>query len=182
MRPVAILFSIVILSIPALWRVAEACGDKLLLVGRGPKFGRAYASEYPGHILLYVRPSTDSRAPIRDPGLHKRLRQAGHAVSVIEDAGLLEQALRTVAIDVVLADVAEAAMLEPMTAAAPSRPAARYLLFRSSNKEEAKRLQQQFACPLKGSDGVARYLDVIEDTMKTRVAQSAPERTNRNRR
>lgn len=170
MRPVAILFSIVILSVPALWRVAEACGDKLLLVGRGVKFGRAYASEYPGNILLYARPSTNPKAPIRDPRLHKRLRQAGHALSVIEDAALLEQALRTVAIDVVLADVAEAAMLEPLAADAPSRPATRYVLFRSSNKEEARRLQQQFVCPLKGSDGVTRYLDVIEDTMKTRAA------------
>ncbi len=76
MRPVAILFSIVILS-ATLWRVAEACGDKLLMVGRGVKFGRAYASEYPGNILLYARPSTDPKAPIRDSGLHKRLRQAG---------------------------------------------------------------------------------------------------------
>jgi hypothetical protein len=170
MRRRAILLSIVILSVPALWRAAEACGDKLLLVGRGVKFGRAYASEYPGHILVYAQPSIDLKAPIRDPGLYKRLRQAGHAVSVIENATLLEQALRTVAIDVVLADVAEATALEPLAAAGLSRPATRYVLSRSSNKEEAKRLQQQFTCPLKGSDGAARYLDVIEETMKERRA------------
>lgn len=170
MRRIAILCSIVILSVPAAWRVAEACGNKLLLVGRGVKFGRAYASEYPGQILVYVRPSTDAKAPIRDPGLHKRLRQAGHAVSIIENAALLEQALRTVAIDVVVAEVTEAPMLESLAAAGRSRPATRYVLSRSTGKEEARRLQQQFACPLKGSDGVTRYLDVIEETMKERAA------------
>ena len=170
MRALAILFLIGILCIPMLGRIAEACGDKLLLVGRGVKFGRAYASEHPGHVLVYARSSTDPKAPIRDPGLHKRLRQAGHAVSVIEDAALLEQALRTVAIDVLLADVAEAVVLEPLAAAGPSRPATRYVLFRLSNKEEARRLQQQFICPLKESDGVTRYLDVIEGTMKERAA------------
>jgi hypothetical protein len=170
MRRIAIVFSIVILAVSAAWRVAEACGNKLLLVGRGVKFGRAYVSEYPGHILVYARPSADPKAAIRDPGLHKRLRQAGHAVSVIEDAALLDQALRTVAIDVMLADVTEAESLERLVAASRSRPMTRYVLFRLSNKEEEKRLQQQFICPLKGSDGIARYLDVVEETMKERTA------------
>ena len=79
------------------------------MVGRGAKFQRAYASVYPGKILIYARPSTDAKAAIRDPQLHKALRQAGHAVSVIEDWALLEAALKTAPTDVVLVDVAEAA-------------------------------------------------------------------------
>src|SRR6516165_6628088 len=113
MKRVAILTAVAILSGPALWRVAEACGDKLLLVGHGARFGRPYAAVHPANILIYARPSIAAKATIRDPKLHKALRQAGHAVSVIEDPALLEQALHTEAIDVVLADVADASMVAP---------------------------------------------------------------------
>ena len=36
------------LSTSALYPAAQACGDKFLMVGRGAKFQRAYASVYPG--------------------------------------------------------------------------------------------------------------------------------------
>ena len=35
-----------IVATPALYPVVHACGDKFLLVGRGAKFQRAYASVY----------------------------------------------------------------------------------------------------------------------------------------
>ena len=83
-------------SISAIQPVAQACGDKFLMVGRGAKFQRAYASVYPGKLLIYAKPSSDPKAAIRDPQVHKALRQAGHTVSIIEDWGLLEQAVKTV--------------------------------------------------------------------------------------
>src|SRR5215203_4557350 len=58
-----------------------ACGDKFLMVGRGARFQRAYASVHPGKLLIFARPSTDEKAAIRNPQLHKALRQAGHSVS-----------------------------------------------------------------------------------------------------
>jgi len=170
MKRLAIIVSLVLTAIPVAWRVVEACGDKLLLVGHGVKFDRAYASAYPGTILLYARPGSDPKAPIRDPKLHKMLRQAGHGLSVIESGPLLEQALRTVPVDVVLADVSEASMLEGLASASPARPDVRYVLYKLANKEEAKRLQQQYLCPLKSSDNPIKYLDVIEETMKARTA------------
>src|SRR5262252_1923606 len=105
-----------VLAVPSLYSTAQACGDKFLMVGRGAKFQRAYASVYPGNLLIYARPSTDPKAAIRDPQFHKALRQAGHTVSVIEDWSLLEQALKTVPVDVVLVDVAEASKLQPLVA------------------------------------------------------------------
>ncbi len=40
-----------------------------------------------------------------------------------------------------------------------------------------RRVKPEFACPLNGSDSVARYLDVIEDTMKARaVGQRADQK------
>ena len=43
----------------------------------------------PGKVLVYARPSPDQKAGVSDVQLHKALRQAGHAVSIIEDWTLL---------------------------------------------------------------------------------------------
>lgn len=142
----------------------HACGDKFLMVGRGAKFQRAYASVYPGKLLIYARPSTNAKAAIRDPQLHKALRQAGHAVSVIEDWALLEQALRTVSVDVVLVDVAEAARLQQVVASSPTRPDALYVAFPGEAPVTAGTV-----CRLKSSDRPLRYLDEVENLMKARA-------------
>jgi hypothetical protein len=165
MSRIALLVVALIVSVPALYPAAHACGDKFLMVGRGARFQRAYASVYPGKVLIYARSSTDPKAAIRDPQLHKALRQAGHAVSVIEDWALLEQALRTVPVDVVLVDVAEAARLRDLVAASPTHPDALYVAFGS----KAKTAQPEFVCRLKSSDRPLKYLDEIENAMKART-------------
>lgn len=142
----------------------HACGDKFLMVGRGAKFQRAYASVYPGKLLIYARPSTNPKAAIRDPQLHKALRQAGHAVSVIEDWALLEQALKTVSVDVVLVDVAEATRLQQVVASSPTRPDALYVAFPGEAPVTAGTV-----CRLKSSDRPLRYLDEVENVMKARA-------------
>ncbi len=152
-------------GVPALYPVTQACGDKFLMAGRGAKFQRAYASVYPGKLLIYARPPTDGKAAIRDPQLHKALRQAGHSVSVIEDWALLEQALRTVPVDVVLVDVAEAQRLQPMVASSLSHAEPMYVVF-SSGKSAA--VQKDLICRLKSSDRPIKYLDEIENVMKAR--------------
>ena len=163
MSRTALLAAALIVSVPALYPVGQACGDKFLMVGRGARFQRAYASVYPGKVLIYARSSTDPKAAIRDPQLHKALRQAGHAVSVIEDWALLEQALRTVSVDVVLVDVAEAPRLRDLVAASPTHPDALYVAF-----AKAKPAQPDLVCRLKSSDKPLKYLDEIENAMKAR--------------
>lgn len=166
----ALLVSLVLAAATSGWQpAAEACGDKFLLVGRGAKFGRAYAAIYPGNILIFARPATSPKAAIRDPQFHKILRQAGHAVSVIEDATLLEQALRTVAVDVVLADLTEAPTIDRLAATSPSHPSVLPVAFKTDS-EQIKKLQQQYACDLKASDRPLRFLEKIESTMKQRVS------------
>ena len=155
---------VLVLSVAVIDPVLHACGDKFLMVGRGAKFQRAYASVYPGKLLIYARPSTDSKAAIRDPQLHKALRQAGHAVSVIEDWLLLEQALRTVPVDVVLVDVSEASKLQALVASSPTHPDALYVAFPS----DVKITTPQVMCKLKSSDRPLKYLDEVENVMKAR--------------
>jgi hypothetical protein len=153
---------VLVLGVSALYPAALACGDKFLMVGRGAKFQRAYASVYPGKILIYARPSTDGKSAIRDPQLHKALRQAGHAVSVIEDWALLEAALKTAPSDVVLVDVAEAARLKTTLEASPTHPDALFVAFPSAVPPS------DVICRLKSSDKPIRFLDEVENVMKAR--------------
>lgn len=156
-----------IVAAPAVYPVVHACGDKFLLVGRGAKFQRAYASVYPSKVYIFARPATDPKAAIRDPKLYKALRQAGHTVNVIEDWALLEQALKTVTVDLVLVDVAERARLESIVSTSPSHPDALYVAFPNA-APPSKAL-----CKLRASDGALRYLEEIEGTMKTRTKNAA---------
>ena len=163
----AVLFVVVAVGIAALSPLAEACGDKFLMVGRGARFQRVYASVYPGKVVIFARPSTDKKAIIRDPQLHKALRQAGHAVSVIEDWALLEQAVKTVPVDLVLVDVGEAERLQNLMAEAPSAPEPLYVASQASAAAA-----KQFICKLKTSDRPVRFLDEVENAMKARARRA----------
>jgi hypothetical protein len=163
----SVLILLVAVGVWALGPIVEACGDKFLLVGRGARFQRVYASVYPGKVLIFARPNTDNKAAIRDPQLHKALRQAGHAVSVIEDWTLLEQAMKTVPVDVVLVDVGEAERLQKLMGSSPSSPEPLYV---SSPGSAAA--PKQFICKLKASDKPVRFLDEVENAMKARARRA----------
>jgi len=154
------------LGTSALYPAAQACGDKFLMVGRGAKFQRAYASLYPGKVLIYAQPSRDPKAGVNNVQLHKALRQAGHAVSIIEDWTLLEQALKTVPFDVILVDVAEGPRLQALVSSSPAHPQPLYVAFPTSAPAAAS---QQIVCRLKSSDRPLKYLDEIENALKVRA-------------
>jgi len=167
MQKIAIL-ALVASILPSAWSAADACGDKFLLVGRGPKFQRAYAAIYPGNVLVYAHAHPGSTAAIHDVQLQKDLKQSGHRVVVVEDRGLFEQALQSGGFDIVLADVADAPALDAKVAASPSSPTVLYVMDRLE-KAQADALQQQYHCQLKASDKPNCYLTIIDDAMKTRV-------------
>jgi len=165
-----IVLMLMMAAAPVAWRVTEACGDKFLLVGRGVRFQRAYAAVHPANILIYARPGTSADAAIRDAQFQRSLRQAGHAVSAIEDATLLTHALRSSSFDIVLADLAEAPTIDGLVASAPSHPKPLYVEYPSAaNKKE---LKSQFLCDLKASDRATRFLDRIDAEMKTRTSHA----------
>lgn len=154
------------LSTSALYPAAQACGDKFLMVGRGAKFQRAYASLYPAKVLIYARPSSDAKSGVSNLQLHKALRQAGHTVSVIQDWTLLEQALKTVRFDVILVDVAEGPKLQALMPSSLAHPEALYVAFPSSGQIPGT---EKLVSRLKSSDRPLKYLDEVENALKARA-------------
>src|SRR5689334_918644 len=89
--------------------VALACGDKLLLIGRGVRFQRAYAP-HPANVVIYSN-GTQSGATLRSAKLRTTLKQAGHKLQTAADSSQLDEALKSGKVDVVLADFADLASI-----------------------------------------------------------------------
>src|SRR5262245_34542113 len=156
MSRVAPLAVALLISIPAMHPVAQACGAK---------FQRAYASVYPSKLIIYAQPSKNAKATIRDPQLYKALRQAGHTVSIIEDWALVEQAVKNGPVDLVLVDAVEAPRLQPLLASSVMHPELMYVASSSNNSGAAC---GGLNCRLKSSDKPLKYLEEVESVLKER--------------
>jgi len=88
----------------------QACGEKLLVLGRGIRFQSRHTPRA-ASVLLYV-PQTASGRPLTDPNLETALTEAGHAVRAATTVADLESALRSGKYDVVLANITDAPALE----------------------------------------------------------------------
>lgn len=88
----------------------HACGDKLLMLGRGIRFQSRHTPRA-ASVLLYL-PQTGSARPLSDPNIESALREAGHGVRAVTTNADLETALRSGTYDVVLANVTDAPDLE----------------------------------------------------------------------
>jgi len=88
----------------------NACGDKLMMLGRGIRFQSKHTPRAAA-VLLYL-PESATGSPLTDPKLESALREAGHAVRAVTSAADLETALGTGTFDVVLANVTQAPELE----------------------------------------------------------------------
>src|SRR5215212_1986708 len=88
----------------------DACGDKLMMLGRGIRFQSKHTPRA-ASVLLYL-PQNGAGRPLTDPNLESALREAGHSVRAVTTPADLESALRGGTYDVVLANVTDAADLE----------------------------------------------------------------------
>jgi hypothetical protein len=104
--------SIVILSAVLIQKptLVQACGEKLLLLGRGIRFQSRHTPRAAA-VLLYV-PNTGSGRPLSDPNIESALKEAGHTVRAVTTSADLESAVRRGTYDVVLADITDALDLE----------------------------------------------------------------------
>ena len=55
----------------------DACGDKLLVLGRGVRF-QVDTADYPSSLLLYINPNMPGADKVGDTQLQNITRQAGH--------------------------------------------------------------------------------------------------------
>ena len=141
----------------------DACGDKFLMVGRGAKFDRVFASLYPGTIVILARDL--ARATERTSALRKALTYAGHRVSLIR-SDEVTAALQRSRTDIVIADGHDAPTIDPQLTLLASKPTMLYVLM---DKEPKQATGVNTLCELKQSDRLMRWLQVIDDAMQARA-------------
>ena len=90
--------------------LVDACGEKLLTLGRAIRFQSRHTPRA-ASVLLYL-PQTGAGQSLTDPNLESALREAGHAVRAATTSADLESALRSGNYDVVLANLTDAPDLE----------------------------------------------------------------------
>jgi hypothetical protein len=110
--PIVIVVAI-LMQHPAL---LQACGEKLLVLGRGIRFQSRHTPRA-ATVLLYA-PESASGRPLADPNLESALEEAGHAVRAVTTNADLERALSSDGYDVVLANITDAPELERVRAVA----------------------------------------------------------------
>jgi len=118
-------FRHVTISIVALLCVADAqaCGDKLVVLGGGVDFERLKHSRHPGNIILKTSPNSALSSANEGSALASSLELAGHKVRVVADDSAFDDAVRDTRPDLVLVDVGEAAQTTARFAGTPSAPA-----------------------------------------------------------
>jgi DNA-binding NtrC family response regulator len=90
--------------------VAQACGDKLSVIGGGVSFDRV--AQHRGNVVMLVEPNSSLRAANDELKLRQALEYAGNKVSTVENAGELSQVLDKGKTDVVLVSWSDATQLQ----------------------------------------------------------------------
>jgi ABC-type amino acid transport substrate-binding protein len=146
--------------------IGLACGDHLLIVGRGVRFQRAYAAR-PANVLIYSI-ADQSGATLKNTGLQTTLKRAGHKLQTAHGASQLDEALKSGKVDVVLADFADLAGVARQLQSAPSNPVIVPILFKPS-KAELAAAQREYKFALKAPADEVRFLTAIDEAMKVRL-------------
>ena len=153
-------------------QVADACGDKFLLVGRGIKYQRGYAATYRANILLYVAPSAGGQSVMQDAKFHEALRSAGHVITVVQSTDTARSALKAGTYDIVLTELSPvlAGTLGTESELLASTSSLLPVGSKEPTKAQIETCKRLFAtCKLKDSGKAVSFLEVIDKEMEARA-------------
>jgi hypothetical protein len=151
---------------------ALACGDKLVVVGRGVRANRVLGAPRRASILVYADPTGSLPAALEEGHLRKDLERAGHRLRTTTSRQEFDTALGTGTYDLVLADLKVAPALEGAAKAATSRPTVLPTLFKPSAAELAA-ASRQYSCVVTSPGAQKDYMTVINEAMAERAKQAS---------
>jgi len=157
--------------------LASACGDKLLVLGRGARF-QAVTADYPASILFYVNPDAPGSEKVEFTQLQGIMRQAGHRFRSVRGREELAVALKTARFDIVLADFDDASRLEKAIQASPSQPLLLPWVYQETKadaqraKFSLKQAKERYRFALSAPFKVGNFLSTIDRTMEMKPQQA----------
>ena len=153
---------------------ADACGDKLLVLGRGVRFQSRHTPRAVS-VLLYLPAATRGVGPLSDPKLESSLTEAGHKVRSVTSKEELNEALRSSQYDVVLTDLAAASDLQRALTADATNPVvvpAVYLVAPASQqqaKADTAKAGKEFSVVLQVPDRPGHYCATVDKAMELKL-------------
>lgn len=84
---------------------ANACGDKLAMMGGGVSFETLNSNLHHGRVVIFITPESSLHASTKE--LKKTLERAGHKVRSVDNAADFKHALQSGDVDVVLTNLGE---------------------------------------------------------------------------
>jgi hypothetical protein len=148
-----------------------ACGDKLVIVGRGLRATRLQGAPHRASILVFADPAGSLPAALEEGHLRSDLERAGHRLRTATSREEFDTALGTGTYDLVLADFKTAALLEPAAKASASKPTVLPTLFHPSDAELSA-ASSQYTCVVKSPGDVKGYMSVINAALAERAKQA----------
>ena len=150
---------------------ALACGDKLVVVGRGrPKRLKGVQS---AAILVYADPAGALPAALEQGNLRKDLERAGHRIRSVSTRQELDAALGTGTYDLLMTDYKSAEAVEADARAAASRPTVLPTLYNPSAADLAA-AEKRYRCVMKAPSQQKDYLAVVNEALAERAKQNPP--------
>jgi hypothetical protein len=149
---------------------AGACGDKLLITGRGVRFQGGLAMR-PASVLAYVHPGVRSSAAMNDPAFQAALKKAGHKLSIVENEQELREALNSGKYDLLLVDVSDASTFGDFARTVPVSLVVLPVVFEGT-KVEIREAEKQYQCVMKAPSKGGGYLSAIEKAMELKVKRA----------
>ena len=133
---------------------AQACGDKLTVLGGGIPFERIHTNHRHGSLIMYLSPDSRLLATNSDARLDQALTRDGHQVKVVQSSAELKAALDSGQADFVLIDWSEARHLQPdVVAGVPVVP-----VTYGSDAAERSLAQTRSGCVVESSKGHSHQL------------------------
>lgn len=153
---------------------AMACGDKLVIVGRGMRPKRVKGS-VPASILVYADPRGSMPAALEEGHLRRDLEKAGHRVRSVGTREELDSALDTGTYDLVFTDIKSAPAIETEAKGASSKPRVLPTLFNPTDADLAA-ATRDYHCVVKAPGSQKDYLAVVNEAMAIRAKELKAEK------
>ena len=149
---------------------ADACGDKLLRIGRNFRFHQTTAKKHPARMLIYTPPNSATLPGGKSAQIEDYFQKVGHKPLAVDNIDKLNAALKSGNYDLVLTDFADAATLQRQVESSSSRTVVLPVLYKRSKGEEAA-AAQQYPVTVKNPRDASDFLQAIYKVMKSRATE-----------
>jgi CheY-like chemotaxis protein len=165
----------------------DACGDKLLMLGRGMRFQSKH-TPHAAVVLLYVPSATRGARALTDPNIESALKEAGHQLRAVTTPQELQDALSSSQYDVVLTDVSGAAALQDTLSTIKGSPVVLpvvYLLapdgqpqVKQQAKDETARATKAFSLIVQVPGRPGHYCAAVDKAMELKLKRDRSSTTS----